>query len=89
MTRQLAAHLPAQGQATPPPRAVDVGAGQGTQALALAARGLRVDAVEPDPEMRRALSDSVAKQGAAGRPGTGRVRVVAGSLGDLPEQVRH
>lgn len=56
VTRQLAAHLP-RG----PLRVLDVGAGQGTQALRLARRGHSVTAVEPDGRMRAAF-----EQGAAG-----------------------
>ena len=47
VARQLAEHLPA-----PPATVVDVGAGQGTQALRLARLGFDVTAVEPDPQMR-------------------------------------
>lgn len=39
-------------------RALDVGAGQGTQALALARRGWEVDALDPDPAMRAACDDA-------------------------------
>lgn len=78
VTRQLAAHLH-----EPPARAVDVGAGQGTQTVALAERGLDVDAVEPDPEMREAL-----RQTLSGRHLTGAVRVLAGAVGDLPPEAR-
>ena len=38
---------------SPPGRAVDIGAGTGRDAAALAARGYRVTAVEPTPELRR------------------------------------
>src|SRR5262245_22437320 len=47
VSRQLDRHLPVG-----PLRVLDVGAGQGTQALRLAARGHTVTAVEPDPRMR-------------------------------------
>jgi hypothetical protein len=43
ISRQLSGHLP-----PPPARILDVGAGQGTQAI----RGYHVTAVEPDAEMR-------------------------------------
>lgn len=53
VTRQLRRHLPdAPG---PPLRVLDVGAGQGTQALRLAAAGHEVTALEPDPRMRAAF----------------------------------
>ncbi|MDQ3737589.1 MAG: methyltransferase domain-containing protein [Actinomycetota bacterium] len=51
VARQLARHLP-----PPPATVLDVGAGQGTQALRLAERGDRVLAVEPDPAMRAAFA---------------------------------
>jgi SAM-dependent methyltransferase len=47
VARQLAPHLPA-----PPSTVLDVGAGQGTQALRLAVLGHVVTAVEPDATMR-------------------------------------
>jgi SAM-dependent methyltransferase len=47
VSRQLDRHLPSG-----PLRVLDVGAGQGTQALRLAARDHVVTAVEPDPRMR-------------------------------------
>jgi SAM-dependent methyltransferase len=53
VTRQLAAHLP-EG----PLRVLDVGAGQGTQALHLAALGHEVTAVEPDAGMRAAFLEA-------------------------------
>jgi SAM-dependent methyltransferase len=65
VTRQLAAHLP-EG----PSRVLDVGAGQGTQALHLAALGHEVTAVEPDAGMRAAFT-----QGARLLPDDARVRV--------------
>ena len=46
--RDLLPLLPA-----PPARALDVGAGTGRDAAAMAARGYRVTAVEPTPELRR------------------------------------
>jgi len=55
VTRQLAAHLP-RG----PLRVLDVGAGQGTQALRLARRGHSVTAVEPDGRMRAAFEQAAA-----------------------------
>jgi SAM-dependent methyltransferase len=51
VTRQLAAHLP-PGRGL---RVLDVGAGQGTQALRLAGLGHAVTAIEPDARMREAF----------------------------------
>lgn len=42
-----------------PGRALDVGAGQGTQAIALARDGWTVDASEPDPGMRSRLREAL------------------------------
>jgi SAM-dependent methyltransferase len=55
VTRQLAAHLP-RG----PLRVLDVGAGQGTQALRLARLGHSVTAAEPDARMRAAFEQAAA-----------------------------
>ncbi len=79
VTRQLAPWLPPA-----PASVVDLGAGQGTQALRLARLGLDVDAVEPDPEMRDRLTAAVAEEQAET---AARVRVIAGGLGSLPERV--
>ncbi len=49
VARQLARHLPSSGTV------LDVGAGQGTQALRLAAQGFSVVAAEPDAAMREVL----------------------------------
>jgi SAM-dependent methyltransferase len=80
VTRQLAAHLP-RG----PLRVLDVGAGQGTQALRLARRGHSVTAVEPDGRMRAAF-----EQGAAGlTPGQREhVTLVATDLAGLASVTR-
>jgi S-adenosylmethionine-dependent methyltransferase len=77
VTRQLGAHLPAA-----PARVLDVGAGQGTQAMRLAALGHDVVALEPDPTMRDQLA--AIQAGSDGSPG---VTVVAGGLGSLPAGV--
>jgi SAM-dependent methyltransferase len=73
--RQLDAHLP-----DPPRRVLDVGCGQGTQALRLATRGHRVTGLDPSPallgDFRRALD-------AAGPAVRGRVRLVGGGTADL------
>ncbi len=80
VTRQLARHLP-----VPPGRALDVGAGQGTQALRLARAGFEVVAVEPDDRVREALHRSLRQE----PPDVAaRVRVVPGRLGALPDDVR-
>lgn len=55
--RQLEAHLPAE-----PCRVLDVGAGQGTQAIRLARLGHQVVAVEPDAIMRAAFVESAARE---------------------------
>jgi 2-polyprenyl-3-methyl-5-hydroxy-6-metoxy-1,4-benzoquinol methylase len=55
VSRQLDRHLPSG-----PLRVLDVGAGQGTQALRLAARGHAVTAVEPDARMRDAFERAAA-----------------------------
>ena len=55
VTRQLAQHLP-RGRL----RVLDVGAGQGTQALRLARLGHSVTAVEPDGRMRAAFEQAAA-----------------------------
>lgn len=77
VTRQLTRHLPTPGR---PLRILDVGAGQGTQALHLAAAGHAVTAVEPDARMRAAFS-----RGAAALPAqtTSRITLLDGRLGDL------
>lgn len=53
VTRQLATHLPS-GRL----RVLDVGAGQGTQALRLARLGHSITAVEPDERMRAAFAEA-------------------------------
>lgn len=77
VTRQLAAHLPA-----PPGRCLDVGAGQGTQAIRLAAQGFDVTAVEPDERMRELLGLGVADLPDAVRD---RIEVLDGRLGALSD----
>ena len=57
IARQLADHLP-----PPPARILDVGAGQGTQAIRLAVRGYSVTAVEPDAEMRDLFTREASQQ---------------------------
>lgn len=53
VARQLDAHLPTTDG---PLRVLDVGAGQGTQAIRLARLGHTVTAVEPSPQMRAAFA---------------------------------
>jgi S-adenosylmethionine-dependent methyltransferase len=79
VTRQIDEHLPA-----PPATVLDVGAGQGTQALRLARLGFDVTAVEPDPHMRLGFEAARADE----RPDVARrVRIEAGRLGALPSDV--
>lgn len=75
VTRQLALHLP-PAQA----RVLDVGAGQGTQALRLAVVGHDVTGVEPDPAMRAAFEAEASALEPAARD---RARVVVGDLTTL------
>ncbi|MEO5743664.1 MAG: methyltransferase domain-containing protein [Terracoccus sp.] len=75
VTRQLARHLPAA-----PARVLDVGAGQGTQALRLAAAGHKVTAVEPDHDMRAVFTANAARLGPTERA---RVSLLAFDLARL------
>jgi SAM-dependent methyltransferase len=77
--RQLGAHLPAT-----PATVLDVGAGQGTQALGLARLGFDVTAVEPDEAMREALGAALQHESPVVRA---RVRTLSGRLGALPSDV--
>jgi SAM-dependent methyltransferase len=77
VARQLTPHLPA-----PPSTVLDVGAGQGTQALRLAALGHVVTAVEPDERMRGAFARAAAGLDRAVRA---RVTLVDGDLAGLAE----
>jgi len=76
--RQLELHLPAE-----PCRVLDVGAGQGTQAIRLARSGHQVVAVEPDPVMRAAFEASLAREPADVRARLSLVDTALGNLGDL------
>jgi SAM-dependent methyltransferase len=80
VARQLAQHLPAPGR--PPATVLDVGAGQGTQALRLARAGFDVVAVEPDASMREAFAEALRHESTGVQD---RVHVEAGRLGDLPQ----
>lgn len=75
VARQLAAHLPPA-----PARVLDVGAGQGTQAIGLARLGHHVHAVEPDAAMRAAFQQATAAEPAEVRD---RLRLTDGALGRL------
>lgn len=80
VSRQLSRHVP-----QPPGYALDVGAGQGTQAVRLARAGFDVTAVEPDDGMRQALTDAVHSE----EPDVAaRLHVLAGRLGALPPGLR-
>ena len=79
ITRQLDKHLPVR-----PCRILDVGAGQGTQSRRLARAGHWVVAVEPDPDMRAQLQAALRTDPA---DVAGRVKVVAGSIGDLSSSI--
>lgn len=74
VTRQLARHLPPAG------RALDVGAGQGTQSIRLAHNGFEVLAVEPDAGMRESFETA-----AQAEPSdvAARLRCVEGDIDDL------
>jgi SAM-dependent methyltransferase len=80
VARQLAPHLP-----EPPSSVLDAGAGQGTQALRLAALGHVVTAVEPDDAMRAAFDRAAASFDDAVRD---RVTLLAGDLDSLRASVR-
>jgi SAM-dependent methyltransferase len=75
VARQLAVHLEAE-----PGTVLDVGAGQGTQAVRLARQGHRVVAVEPDPAMRAAFTRAAALEPPEVRD---RLELVDGELGRL------
>lgn len=74
--RQLEVHLPAE-----PCTVLDVGAGQGTQAVRLARLGHTVIGLEPNERMRAAFAEAVAAEPEDVRT---RLSVVDGRLGQLP-----
>lgn len=80
VSRQLAAHLGA-----PPAAVLDVGAGQGEQALRLARRGYTVTALEPDPAMREFFETATRREPDDVRD---RITLLAGALGELPDLVQ-
>lgn len=80
VSRQLARHLPAV-----PAGVLDVGAGQGTQALRLAAAGYEVTAVEPDHGMRAAFAAEAAR---LSPPERARVSLLAADLAALSTEAR-
>jgi SAM-dependent methyltransferase len=78
VARQLTAHLPMPSGAS----AIDVGSGQGTQAIRLAREGFEVTAVEPEPRMREACAEALEDETPAVRA---RVDLRAGGIGDLAD----
>ncbi|MDN5767881.1 MAG: methyltransferase domain-containing protein [Humibacillus sp.] len=80
VSRQLARHLPAA-----PARVLDVGAGQGTQALRLVAAGHEVTAVEPDHAMRDVFTTDAARLRPTERA---RVSLQASDLATLSTEAR-
>lgn len=70
---QLVEHLP-----PPPCRVLDVGCGQGTQVLRLAALGFQVTGLDSSDAMRGIVRDAAVEAGLAGQ-----VDVVAGDAADL------
>ncbi len=75
ISRQLGKHLPA-----PSATVLDVGAGQGTQAIRLARAGYRVLAIEPDRSMRDTFLAGLVAEPAEVQD---RVELRAGSVGNL------
>lgn len=76
--RQLEVHLAAE-----PCRVLDVGTGQGTQAIRLARLGHQVTGVEPSAPMRAAFGVAAGKEPAAVQARLRLVDGVLGQLGDL------
>jgi len=78
VTRQLAAELP-----PPPVQVIDLGCGQGTQALRLARRGYEVTGVDASAELLARLERDLAAEPAEVRA---RVRVRPGLIENFPER---
>jgi SAM-dependent methyltransferase len=78
VARQLEQELP-----PPPVRAIDLGCGQGTQAVRLARRGYHVTGVDASAGLLGRFEGDLAAEPAAVR---GRVRVVRGLIEDYPER---
>ena len=78
LTRQLAAELP-----PPPVRIIDLGCGQGTQALRLARRGYEVTAVDASRDLLARFERDLAAEPAEVRA---RVRLERGLIEDLAER---
>lgn len=81
VARQLAEHLPT---AEPPLRVLDVGCGQGTQALRIAADGHRVTGIDPSGELLDIARTALERQPVEVRA---RVDFVPGTLGEARDRV--
>lgn len=82
VARQLAAHVPSPVPGSAVMRALDVGCGQGTQAIRLARLGYDVTGVDPDAALlTRARTDALLESGEV----TARLRFVKGDLLALGE----
>lgn len=80
---QLAAHLPSTGRTVVPLRVLDVGCGQGTQALRLARMGHRVVGVDVDAGLLEAARTTLTEEPPEIRS---RVRLERVSLQDLSDR---
>lgn len=78
VARQLATELP-----SPPAAVLDVGCGQGTQALRLARRGYQVTGLDASAELLASFAEDLAAEPAEVRA---RVRLVQGFAEDLTER---
>lgn len=84
VARQLAAHLPEPRPGQPPRQVLDLGCGQGTQALRLARRGHRVTGLDSSPSL---LADFRAALAAEPEPVRSRVRLLEGEAADTTRQM--